>query len=409
MRKTFQIWLLLFVAAAFAVTLTLSFIIQTRQSLAHSEILIRERLDDVCEQIESNNKNLAAVLRDNCAEAMTKARVFAEFLNEDDERAADGQWMERMLGLINVDELHVIDASGMIAYSTHPEVVGYNMADAEQSADFLKLLDHPGTGMVQDPRTRGYEDGKIMQYAGFSLADGKGFVQIGFFPERLQASLVLADIKNLSPSLRIGSAGEIAVIQDGTVVSDGNRSFIGKTLSELGIDAEKFPDGKAHFVKVDGKRFLCVMTQYEAYRLAGMVPENELYTTRQQTAVFLVVSNLILFLAVFGLISWLVRRIVISGIYSVNESLEKITAGDLEERVRVTANPEFRMLSNGINAAVHSLKQAIAETAARIDAELEFAKSIQCSTVPNMFPPYPDRDEFSIYALMDTAREVGGV
>ena len=44
----------------------------------------------------------------------------------------------------------------------------------------------------------------------------------------------------------------------------------------------------------------------------------------------------------------------------------------------------------------------------RIDTELKTAEQIQASTLPNVFPPFPDRHEFDIYASMDTAKEVGG-
>ena len=44
----------------------------------------------------------------------------------------------------------------------------------------------------------------------------------------------------------------------------------------------------------------------------------------------------------------------------------------------------------------------------RIGAELSLATSIQSGMLPNMFPPFPDRSEFDIYASMDPAKEVGG-
>ena len=44
----------------------------------------------------------------------------------------------------------------------------------------------------------------------------------------------------------------------------------------------------------------------------------------------------------------------------------------------------------------------------RIGAELELATKIQNSMLPSIFPPFPDRSEFDIYASMDPAKEVGG-
>ena len=44
----------------------------------------------------------------------------------------------------------------------------------------------------------------------------------------------------------------------------------------------------------------------------------------------------------------------------------------------------------------------------RIGMELNMAKEIQARALPNVFPPFPDRHEFNIFASMDTAKEVGG-
>ena len=40
--------------------------------------------------------------------------------------------------------------------------------------------------------------------------------------------------------------------------------------------------------------------------------------------------------------------------------------------------------------------------------ELRMASDIQDAMMPHVFPPFPERDEFELYACMDPAREVGG-
>ena len=44
----------------------------------------------------------------------------------------------------------------------------------------------------------------------------------------------------------------------------------------------------------------------------------------------------------------------------------------------------------------------------RISTELSLATRIQAAFIPHSFPPFPDRKEFDLYALMDPAKEVGG-
>ena len=45
---------------------------------------------------------------------------------------------------------------------------------------------------------------------------------------------------------------------------------------------------------------------------------------------------------------------------------------------------------------------------ASTQTELQTARGIQNGMLPHSFPPFPDRKEFSLYAVMDPAREVGG-
>ncbi|MGE4519152.1 MAG: SpoIIE family protein phosphatase [Desulfobacteraceae bacterium] len=44
----------------------------------------------------------------------------------------------------------------------------------------------------------------------------------------------------------------------------------------------------------------------------------------------------------------------------------------------------------------------------RIESELNIARDIQLGLLPKIFPPFPDRNEFDIYAYLKPAKEVGG-
>ena len=51
---------------------------------------------------------------------------------------------------------------------------------------------------------------------------------------------------------------------------------------------------------------------------------------------------------------------------------------------------------------------AVAAENERIGTELSLATRIQAAMMPHIFPPFPGRPEFDIYAVMDPAKEVGG-
>jgi serine phosphatase RsbU (regulator of sigma subunit) len=139
--------------------------------------------------------------------------------------------------------------------------------------------------------------------------------------------------------------------------------------------------------------------------LTAVLPEKEMFVFRDSILEVLIIGNLILFGVIFLLISYLLQKVVINGIYSVNDSLNKITGGDLEQQVSVSTTAEFCTLSNGINATVSALKKAIENEAKRIDAELEMGRMIQTSVLPVDFA---GDERYRLHAGMFTAREVGG-
>jgi len=119
---------------------------------------------------------------------------------------------------------------------------------------------------------------------------------------------------------------------------------------------------------------------------------------------------------------WLERRII--------RPIEKMERASLRfvESSRHTQNPdeleytkpdirtqdEMEVLSGSITNMAedmkHYMKTLIKETAEkeRIGAELNVATQIQADMLPRIFPAFPDRKEFDIYATMNPAKEVGG-
>lgn len=60
-----------------------------------------------------------------------------------------------------------------------------------------------------------------------------------------------------------------------------------------------------------------------------------------------------------------------------------------------------------VQAYIENLTKVTAEKQ-RVSTELDMANKIQESMLPNIYPAFPDRNEFDIFAKMDPAKEVGG-
>ena len=64
-------------------------------------------------------------------------------------------------------------------------------------------------------------------------------------------------------------------------------------------------------------------------------------------------------------------------------------------------------MERDLNSFEEDLTRITAERE-RIHTELALATRIQADMLPNVFPPFPDRTEFDLYATMTPAKEVGG-
>lgn len=83
-------------------------------------------------------------------------------------------------------------------------------------------------------------------------------------------------------------------------------------------------------------------------------------------------------------------------------SLEVRTRDELQKLCE-----SLKKMESDLNLHIENLKNVTAEKE-RIGAELNVATHIQKSMLPRIFPAFPEREEFDVYATMDPAKEVGG-
>ena len=124
-------------------------------------------------------------------------------------------------------------------------------------------------------------------------------------------------------------------------------------------------------------------------------------------------------IAVVSGVIWTIymRRRIVMPIRQLNDAslgmVEHLEDGTAPE-ILVKNDDEIKDLADSFSTMYHEIGEYISklETVTaekeRIGAELDVAAKIQTSMLPCIFPPFPNRDEFDIYATMDPAKEVGG-
>ena len=146
----------------------------------------------------------------------------------------------------------------------------------------------------------------------------------------------------------------------------------------------------------------------ERHAVLASVDGTDVFAHRTATIALNTLCYLVLFGAVYVLVSYLLDRVVVRGFKRTNEVLARITAGDLDQRVEEHGSEEFDAFSEGINTTVDALKNWIAEAERRMEQDLETGRAIQRGALPKTFPAFPQIDAFDLFASMDAAKEVGG-
>jgi sigma-B regulation protein RsbU (phosphoserine phosphatase) len=94
-------------------------------------------------------------------------------------------------------------------------------------------------------------------------------------------------------------------------------------------------------------------------------------------------------------------------IISLSNGTYAISAGDFNHRLEVKTGDELETLADAFNQMIDNIQYVTAEKE-RISTELNVATKIQASMLPCIFPAFPERQDFDVYAEMHPAKEVGG-
>ena len=131
------------------------------------------------------------------------------------------------------------------------------------------------------------------------------------------------------------------------------------------------------------------------------------------TAIAILVAALLLI--ALGVALTLGKRIA-KPLNDITKRISQLREGDMEFKMEDSyrTGDEIEVLAESFAAISHKTVEyvdhvrTVTAEKERIGTELEMATRIQLAMLPHIFPPFPDRTEFDIYASMDPAREVGG-
>ena len=192
--------------------------------------------------------------------------------------------------------------------------------------------------------------------------------------------------------------------------------YEGESDSEIVIRDKGYIETEAHITAMvpikdsDGRTraILCVQRQMDA-----------ITTRRSQYVKNIIISLLIISGLIIFLQSRYLKRVILTPLTKISGEASRFASDGKLLKVKalkedIARNDEVGTLAESIDQMeksivdyVNKLTTATAEKE-RISTELNLATRIQSDMLPNIFPCFPDRKEFDIYASMDPAKEVGG-
>ena len=385
--NVFQLVLLACVVIAFSATMLFTYSLQTKIANANTDNLLSLNLQDLDNDVkEASDSNL-----------LRKARQIASIVD----LSTSIEKLNQLLNEYNIAEINLIDDNGIVINSTTSIYLGYNMANGDQSKEFLCLLSNKEE-YVQKYQPVSFDENISRKYAGIAFTSG-GFVQVGYNADQFQSDLndeIIMAVKNR----HIGQSG-------GLIVCNSDFEIISSTNSQNNngkVNVSSTNENVRFKETINDVESYCMYNRTEGFYLLATIPISEAMFSRDIAVCILTFMEIVVFAALFVNIYFLIKKLIVNNIHRVNDSLALITSGDLNVQVNVRDTDEFISLSDDINATVDALKHFIDDAEKRIDRELEFAMQIQRSSLPFNFDSISNQKDFDIYALMDPAKEVGG-
>lgn len=161
-------------------------------------------------------------------------------------------------------------------------------------------------------------------------------------------------------------------------------------------------------VTKDGKTIVCIGVEIPVATLQSSINQ---YISR------VVLISVIVAVVLMVIICMFLLKILINPIKLVAKEANRFVENNNEiskDLEKIKSKDEIGMLSesllkleNDVNEYIKNITYITAEKE-RIGAELNVATQIQADMLPSIFPAFPERKEFDIYATMNPAKEVGG-
>lgn len=244
------------------------------------------------------------------------------------------------------------------------------------------------------------------------------------------ADISLADLSKLAEGNEILGGYTFIISKQGTFIYHPNKNYVMKetifSLAEqynkpelriLGRKMINKQQGITNYqdIESENKKWLVYSPiKSTGWSFAAVIPEKAILAPVKQQAIKQIVIMLVALLIILAIIVFVAKSIT-KPIKNLALAANEIAEGKLDTKLTETnAKDEISALSFAFNKMTLDLKQyienvtSITKAKEAVESEMRIARTIQESLLPRIFPAFPDRKEFDLYAKNIAAKEVAG-
>ncbi len=332
--------------------------------------------------------------------------------------------------LFSLDARQVLETAGRVPPGLVQVFASHHIVVSNASTITLQMK---GKWRLQDTNGKNFEireeDGVLNVYSidiltctlAVQNAQGKfaGVVGLDVPMNVISGRIIHTPLSTTGYAFLLNERGELIEQERADMFIPAAGSDIRRKMTAGGSGIEFDPGGEAYVFyapirsihSAGGKSFWSVgitMPQAEITRLADDI---------QRLIGFVLNLSLGMLAVILVIVVYAANRMsrgITGPILELDAGAMRIGRGDLDYTLKVKTGDEIEELANTFNQMTGELKNYIRnleETTAvkeRFESELRMAHDIQMSFLKKIFPPFPDHKEFSLYANLEPAREVGG-
>lgn len=282
--------------------------------------------------------------------------------------------VNKLAEIYGLDELNIISRDGEVLVSNDARQNGVNMNDYEAPRQFMILTNGVTQSFSQPFRQGAHNPEARRKFAGVPFLNGNGFLQVGYDESRCAGMLWTAFIPMVE-TWQIGETGYYICLRSSDHLVDVkpifHKDIVKKFPTQFGLDLRLFnnvtTDRETVELKLFNEKCSCRRFTLAGHTIIAVLPYAEFYGGMCHGTVARAAAALLLILIVFVCVYMRMK-------------------GDAE-KITLLRNVEDK----------------------RRAEDLATARTIQVSSLPNAFPPYPNLvNSIDLFAAMRTAKEVGG-